>query len=111
MAAPPSSVAVLKALADEQRLRILDFLASADGTCCTTGQGVCGCDVEDVTGLSQATVSHHMKVLAEAGLVTAEKRGRWVFYELKPEGFLAVRGVAERYLALSQKLLPLEVAV
>jgi ArsR family transcriptional regulator len=77
-----SLVLRLKALADPARLAILSFLRSPDTTCCSREDGICGCDVETFLGVSQPTVSHHMKVLVQAGLVRAEKRGRWVFYEI-----------------------------
>jgi ArsR family transcriptional regulator, arsenate/arsenite/antimonite-responsive transcriptional repressor len=68
-----------KALGDETRLEILALLASA-------GEAVCVCDIEaHIGGLSQPTISHHLKLLREAGLVTAEKRGTWSYYTLVPE--------------------------
>jgi ArsR family transcriptional regulator len=73
---------VFKALSDPARLKIL---ASGQAGCC--GDGVCGCDLEEVTGLSQPTVSHHMKCLASAGLVTSQKRGKWMYYALDTRGF------------------------
>ena len=64
----------LKALADPSRLRALSLvLASGDNGCCV-------CDLTDPLALSQPTVSHHLKVLHEAGLVTREQRGVWAFY-------------------------------
>jgi ArsR family transcriptional regulator len=70
---------VLAALADPVRLRIVSILMSApDGSCC-------GCDMEGPLGLSQPTISHHLKVLREAGLVEGERRGRWVHYRVIPE--------------------------
>lgn len=67
---------VLAALADPVRLRIISILvASEDGSCC-------GCDLEEPLGLSQPTISHHLKVLREAGLVTGEREGRWVHYRV-----------------------------
>ena len=64
----------LKALADPARLRLLSLiLACGDG-------GGCVCDLTEPVGLSQPTVSHHLKVLAEAGLVTREQRGVWAYY-------------------------------
>ncbi len=82
-AAPPADLAArLKALADPARLAIVAFLREPQADCCSRGDGVCGCDLEGVLELSQPTVSHHMKVLVEAGLVHAERRGRWVYYEL-----------------------------
>ena len=67
------------ALADPARLRVLSILASA-----SAGE-VCACDLVDPVGRSQPTVSHHLKVLAEAGLIVGEKRGRWVWYRVVPE--------------------------
>lgn len=67
---------VLAALADPVRLRILSMiLDSPEG-------GLCGCDLEVPLGLSQPTVSHHLKVLREAGLVTGQRRGRWIHYRV-----------------------------
>jgi ArsR family transcriptional regulator, arsenate/arsenite/antimonite-responsive transcriptional repressor len=69
---------VLAALADPVRLRIVSMLIDApDGSSC-------GCDLEVPLGLSQPTVSHHLKVLREAGLVEGERRGRWVHYRVVP---------------------------
>lgn len=70
---------VLFALGDPVRLRIVSMLLAApEGT-------ACGCDLEGPLGVSQPTVSHHLKVLREAGLVTGEKSGRWVKYRVVPE--------------------------
>jgi ArsR family transcriptional regulator, arsenate/arsenite/antimonite-responsive transcriptional repressor len=82
----------LKALADPVRLQIVTFLADPVASCCSRGDGVCACDFEDVLGLSQPTVSHHMKQLVDAGLVRSEKRGRWVYYELVEETFERLGG-------------------
>lgn len=70
--------AVLKALADPARLRLLSVIQAADG-----GEA-CQCDLTAPVGLSQPTVSHHLKVLHEAGLVTREKRGAWAYYRSVP---------------------------
>lgn len=80
----------LRLLADPTRFKILEFLAEPIPGCCSRGDGVCGCDLEAFLDLSQPTVSHHMKQLVDAGLVTAERRGRWVYYELAPEPLLAL---------------------
>ncbi|MFP5331772.1 MAG: ArsR/SmtB family transcription factor [Acidimicrobiia bacterium] len=77
--------AVLKVLADPARLRIVSMLATAiDGE-------VCVCDMTDPLDLSQPTVSHHMKVLREAGFITSDKRGKWVYHRLVPERLADVR--------------------
>lgn len=70
---------VLAALADPVRLRIVSMLIAAPEA------RACGCDMEEPLGLSQPTISHHLKVLREAGLVSGEKVGRWVFYQVVPE--------------------------
>jgi ArsR family transcriptional regulator len=70
---------VLSALADPVRLRIVSMLLDApEGSSC-------GCDLEMPLGLSQPTISHHLKILREAGLVVGEKRGRWVHYHVVTE--------------------------
>lgn len=68
----------LKAIADPARLRLLSLIAAGDG-----GEA-CVCDLVDPLGLSQPTVSHHLKVLTDAGLVTRDKRGVWAYYALVP---------------------------
>ena len=83
-------VAKLKALADPTRLAILEFLIEPAKGCCVNDDGVCACDVENLLGMSQPTVSHHMKILQQAGLVNADKRGRWMFYEINPAGIDSV---------------------
>jgi ArsR family transcriptional regulator len=65
------------ALADPVRLRLLNLVAQA-------GE-VCSCDLQEPLGKSQPTISHHTKVLAEAGLISGEKRGRWVWWSVAPE--------------------------
>ena len=73
------------ALADPVRLRLLSLLATAEGG------AVCACDLVDPVGRSQPTVSHHLKVLAEAGLVTSERRGRNIWYGVVPAALDALR--------------------
>ena len=65
------------ALADPVRLRLLSLIAAAEQ--------VCSCDLEAPLGKSQPTISHHTKVLQEAGLIVGEKRGRWVWWRVIPE--------------------------
>lgn len=81
----------LKALADPARLGILEFLRAPLQSCCVSEAGVCACDLETFLGLAQPTVSHHMKLLVQAGFVRAQKRGRWVYYSLNPDAFGAIR--------------------
>lgn len=78
---------VFKALGDPARIKILQFLLRPDAACCVMDGCVCACDVERVLGVSQATVSHHMKLLVDAGLVRAEKRGRWMHYSVDAASF------------------------
>lgn len=82
---------VFRALGDLHRLRALHFLATASPSCCASGEGVCACDLVTHLGLAQPTVSHHMRLLVAAGLVTAEKRGRWTHYALSASGLGTVR--------------------
>lgn len=72
------------ALADPVRLRLLSFIAAA-------GE-VCSCDLLVPLDRSQPTVSHHTKVLADAGLISGEKRGRWVWWSIVPARVADVRG-------------------
>jgi ArsR family transcriptional regulator len=74
---------LFKALADRHRLQILNCLLRADG------EAVCVCDLEPLLGVKQPTVSHHLKLLVDAGLLDRERRGTFAFYRLKP-------GVLER---------------
>ncbi len=78
-----------KALGDPARVRLLSLIAATD-----TGEA-CICDLTAPVGLSQPTVSHHMRQLVEAGLVTREQRGRWAFYAVVP-GALEALGLALR---------------
>jgi ArsR family transcriptional regulator len=73
------------ALADPVRLRLVSLLAIADGG------AMCACDLVEPVGKSQPTVSHHLKVLGDAGLVTSEKRGRNVWYGTVPAALEALR--------------------
>ena len=75
----------LGALADPARLRILSMIASSPGA------EVCGCELTEPLGLSQPTVSHHLKVLYEAGLLDRERRGRWAYYRLRSDALERLR--------------------
>ena len=83
-------VAVLKALADPHRLRMLSIIAAQPA-----GEPLCVCEIEGEFGLAQPTISHHLKVLREAGLVAVTKRGLWHYYAPRPEGLDAVRRVLD----------------
>jgi ArsR family transcriptional regulator len=75
------------ALADPVRLRLLSHIAAAGG------DEVCACDLGEIVDRSQPTVSHHMKILHDAGLITRAKRGLWVWYRIVPERLEALRAV------------------
>jgi ArsR family transcriptional regulator len=89
---------VFRALASKPRREILRLLAegAGDSRCC--GDEVCACVFAERLGLKPPTVSHHMKSLLESGLVSAEKRGLWVYYRLVPDAF---RGVMAELQALA----------
>jgi DNA-binding transcriptional ArsR family regulator len=74
-------------LADPVRLRLLSLLASAEA-----GEA-CVCELVEPLGRSQPTVSHHLKILADAGLIVGDKRGRWVWYRAVPDRLDQLRGV------------------
>jgi ArsR family transcriptional regulator, arsenate/arsenite/antimonite-responsive transcriptional repressor len=76
---------LFKAMGDPVRLRLLSLIASHEG-----GEA-CVCDLTGAFALSQPTISHHLKVLRQAGLVSSERRATWVYYRLRPEviGLLA----------------------
>ena len=77
------AAAAFKALADPTRVAIVNRLASMD-ECCV-------CDLTGAFELSQPTVSHHLKVLREAGLVESERRGTWGYYRLRPDALAGLR--------------------
>lgn len=77
----------LKALADPARLRIVSIVAAHDD------QEACVCDLQEPLGLSQPTVSHHLKVLMDAGFLTRTKRGSWAYYRLVPGSLDSVAGL------------------
>lgn len=76
---------VLKALAEPNRLRLVSLIAANAPTGAT-----CVCDLIEPVGLSQPTVSHHLKVLTHAGLLEREQRGKWAYYSLVPNALTAV---------------------
>ena len=76
-----------KALGDPTRVRLLSMVAS------TEAAEACVCDLTEPVGLSQPTVSHHLKVLVDAGLLTRSKRGIWSYYALVPESLVELSSV------------------
>jgi len=78
---------VFKALADPVRLRLLSLIASHDG-----GEA-CVCELTGAFGVTAPTISHHLKVLREAGLIASERRGTWVYYSALPPAFERLAGL------------------
>lgn len=75
---------MLKALADPVRLRLMSMVMSREGA------EACACELLPAFDLSQPTISHHLKVLHEAGLLDREKRGVWVYFHARPEAIAAL---------------------
>ena len=69
----------MKAIADPTRLRLLSFIATSPGA------EACVCDLTAPVGLSQPTVSHHLRILTDAGFLEREKRGTWAYFRLQPQ--------------------------
>src|SRR5690348_8002150 len=96
---------VALALSDPIRLRILDVLAAGrEQACCSPANpdapnGVCACDLLLALDLAPSRLSYHMKELRESGIIQEQKRGRWIYYTLRPETLAAfLQTVQERYL-------------
>ena len=79
---------LFKALGDPARVRIVNVIATAGGA-------VCACVFNESLGLSQPTVSHHLKKLTDAGLLEREQRGKWAFFSLKQEAVEVLAAVAD----------------
>ncbi|HLU55056.1 MAG TPA: metalloregulator ArsR/SmtB family transcription factor [Pseudonocardia sp.] len=80
---------VFKALGDPARLRLLSLIASHEG-----GEA-CVCELSGVFDLSGPTISHHLKVLREAGLIAGERRGTWIYYRVLPDALAGLAGVLD----------------
>jgi len=80
---------LLKALADPTRLRLVSMVAAHEG-----GEA-CVCELTEPLGLTQPTISHHLKILAEAGIFTRDKRGVWAYYSLVPSALSALSAVLQ----------------
>jgi ArsR family transcriptional regulator len=89
VAAADELAGAFKVLADPVRLRLLSLIAASPGAC------ACSCDLLEPVGKSQPTVSHHLSVLAEAGLITKRRAGRWVVCSVVPERLAALRDALE----------------
>ena len=83
-----STAKLFKALGDPARVRIVNLLASR-------GDSVCACEFEPSLGLSQPTVSHHLRKLTEAGLLEREQRGKWAYFSLKRDAVEKLAVVAD----------------
>lgn len=81
-------IKVFRALADDNRLEILELLMSGEK---------CGCELLEALKIGQSTLSHHMRILCEAGLVDACKEGKWMHYSLSAEGSVQARTLTEKY--------------
>ena len=81
-------IKVFKALADDNRLEVMELLMSG---------AKCGCELLDALKIGQSTLSHHMHILCDAGLVDACKQGKWMHYSLSAEGSVQARALMERY--------------
>lgn len=95
-----STDAIFKALASSHRRAILDMLSECDAdlhkTCCAAHE-LCACKISERLGLSSPTTSHHMSVLADAGLVSARKDGVWTYYTLRRDALAAAADLLRRY--------------
>lgn len=78
---------LLKALADPARLRLVSMVAA-----CESGEA-CVCDLTEPLGLTQPTISHHLKILVDAGILSRDKRGVWAYYALVPSALDALSAV------------------
>lgn len=81
-----TTASVFKALSDPHRVRIVNLLANADGPACV-------CDLTPLLGLSQPTVSHHLKTLVQAGLLEREQRGVWAYYSVNRQALGRLAGI------------------
>jgi ArsR family transcriptional regulator len=79
----------LRVIADPARLRLVSLVAASEG-----GES-CVCDLTDRLDLGQPTVSHHLKVLTDAGILRREKRGRWAYYRIEPVALELLRGALD----------------
>jgi ArsR family transcriptional regulator len=84
-----ATAALFKALADPARVRIVNVLATSGG------EPVCVCHLVEPLGLSQPTVSHHLKRLLDAGLVEREQRGKWAYFSLKRDAVEKLAAIAD----------------
>src|SRR6266568_4253901 len=79
---------LFRSLGDPHRVKIVNLLAG-------TGEPVCACDLIEPLGLSQPTVSHHLKKLTDAGLLEREQRGKWAYFSINPEAASQLAGLVD----------------
>lgn len=94
---------IAKALGDPHRIEVLNLLAVANAP-------VCVIDFEHHLGLAQSTVSHHLKVLVDAGVCERERRGRWTYYRVRPDVLAAFRQQLERLIHFPGHVLEFDVS-
>lgn len=87
-------IKILKAIADQNRLKMLELLSC---------DNLCSCHFVDILEISQPNVSHHLKILKEAGLIQATKRGRWIDYSLKKENLKLIKKEIDNILENNKK--------
>ena len=83
-----ATATLFKALADPARVKIVNILATRE-------EAVCACEFHPALGLSQATASHHLKKLTDAGLLEREQRGKWAYFSLNPEAVAGLAGLVD----------------
>ena len=83
-----ATAALFRALGDPARVRLVNLLATSD-------EPICACELIEPVGLSQGTVSHHLKKLVDAGLLAREQRGKWAYFSLNREALARVAGLAD----------------
>lgn len=89
-----SHVKIFKAFCDENRLQIITILQEGEQ---------CACKLQEALAISQSTLSHHMKLLVDSGLVVARKSGKWTYYKLCREGAEMAKGLLTNYLTVSDQ--------
>ncbi|MGM0500618.1 MAG: ArsR/SmtB family transcription factor [Bacillota bacterium] len=87
-------VKMLKAIADENRLQMINLLSC---------ENLCSCHFVNILDISQPNVSHHLKILKEAGLINASKRGRWIDYSLNEENIALIKNKLNNILIKNKK--------
>ena len=91
------AVRTFKALADDNRLEIMRLLIDGEK---------CGCVLLEALEIGQPTLSHHMRILCDAGLVDARKKGAWMHYSISEEGAIKIRNLVDHYVVYTDKKTP-----